>query len=110
VSFYEIIAKRRSVRKFKEKNVPKKVLLRILDAGRWAPSAGNTQPWHFIVVTDANIKRRLAKVYTELAVRLGLNFLQNVLVIWQLEAVHGTSLTWQKFPSCLLFVFLFLKR
>jgi len=35
-----------------------------LDAARWAPSAGNTQPWHFIVITEANIKQKIADVCT----------------------------------------------
>jgi len=36
------------------------VLDKILEAGRQAPSAGNRQPWHFIVVTDEEIKKELS--------------------------------------------------
>jgi nitroreductase len=43
---------RRSVRNFKDKPVPEPLIRRILEAGRFAPSAGNSQPWKFIVVTD----------------------------------------------------------
>ncbi|MGC8938930.1 MAG: nitroreductase family protein [Candidatus Bathyarchaeia archaeon] len=57
MDFYEVVAKRRSVRKFMEKPIPEEVLIRVLDAGRLAPSAGNTQPWHFIIITDADVKR-----------------------------------------------------
>ncbi len=43
---------RRSVRNFKEDPVPEPLIRRVLEAGRFAPSAGNCQPWKFVVVTD----------------------------------------------------------
>ena len=48
------ILERRSVRNFKSKPVPDHLIRRVLEAGRFAPSAGNCQPWKFIVVTDTN--------------------------------------------------------
>ncbi len=42
--------------------IPEDVLNRILEAGRLAPSAGNRQPWHFIVITDPEIKHKLSQV------------------------------------------------
>jgi len=46
----EAIRTRRSVRAFKPNPIPKKVLEELLDVCRWAPSGGNTQPWHFAVL------------------------------------------------------------
>jgi nitroreductase/NAD-dependent dihydropyrimidine dehydrogenase PreA subunit len=43
---------RRSVRNFKDKPVPESFITRVLEAGRFAPSGGNCQPWKFIVVTN----------------------------------------------------------
>jgi nitroreductase/NAD-dependent dihydropyrimidine dehydrogenase PreA subunit len=43
---------RRSVRNFRDKPVPEHLIRRVLEAGRFAPSAGNCQPWRFIVVTN----------------------------------------------------------
>lgn len=60
MEFYEVIKKRKSVRKYRPDPIPDDVLNRILDAGRIAPSAKNLQPWHFIVVKDPNIKKELA--------------------------------------------------
>jgi len=57
VDFDEVVLKRRSIRKFREDPVSERVLLKILEAGRWAPSAGNCQPWRFIVVTDVEVKK-----------------------------------------------------
>ena len=57
----DVILDRRSVRKYKPEKVPKEVLKRILEAGRYAPSAANKQPWHFILVTDSMIKEKLSQ-------------------------------------------------
>lgn len=48
----DVIFRRRSVRYYKKKQVPEYLIQRILEAGRFAPSAGNAQPWKFIVVQD----------------------------------------------------------
>lgn len=58
---FEAIQKRHSVRAYFRNEVPRKKLERILEAGRLAPSAGNIQPWHFIVVTDAHKRKKLSK-------------------------------------------------
>ncbi len=47
-----LIMNRRSVRNFKRDPVPEPLIRRVLEAGRFAPSAGNHQPWKFTVVTD----------------------------------------------------------
>ena len=46
----KLLKDRRSVRKFKKKAVPKKIIDKILEAGRWAPSGLNNQPWKFMVL------------------------------------------------------------
>lgn len=55
----EAIKKRRSIRKFLDKEIPEEHLRAILECGRLAPSAGNRQPWVFIVVKDPNLKQKL---------------------------------------------------
>lgn len=52
---------RRSNRLFKSREVPRELLERILEAGRFAPSAGNCQPYKFIVITDRKIINELEK-------------------------------------------------
>ncbi len=51
----ETILKRRSVRIYKKEQVPEFMVKRILEAGRFAPSAGNCQPWKFIVLRDPEV-------------------------------------------------------
>lgn len=58
---FEAIRGRRSIRRFTPEDVDDEALLKILDAARWAPSAGNLQPWRFIVVRSRERRRRLAE-------------------------------------------------
>lgn len=58
----QAIRGRRSIRKFQSRDVPEEKLMEILEAGRWAPSASNFQPWRFIVVRDKGIRGALARV------------------------------------------------
>ena len=50
------------MRAFADRPIPDAALDRILDAGRRAPSSKNTQPWEFVVVTDADRLRQLSEV------------------------------------------------
>ena len=52
---------RRSIRKFKSQPVPQEFIDKILEAGTWAPSAGNVQPWHIYLVYHAEVKQKLAQ-------------------------------------------------
>lgn len=56
-----VIRERRSVRRFKPDPVPRAAIARCIAAARLAPSAENTQPWHFIVVDDSHQREALAK-------------------------------------------------
>ncbi len=58
---FEAIKKRRSIRAFKNIDVSDEIVEKLIDAARWAPSAGNIQPWEFIVVRNLDAKRRLAE-------------------------------------------------
>src|SRR5208337_4930222 len=51
----KVILQRRSVRLYKHDQVPEFMIKRILEAGRFAPSAGNCQPWKFIVLRDPSL-------------------------------------------------------
>jgi len=51
---------RRSVRKFRDRPVPRELIEQILEAARWAPSPHGRQPWRFIVLTRPELKNLLA--------------------------------------------------
>ena len=60
LNLLDIIKDRRSVKEYSSREVSKEVLFRILEAGRWAPSAHNAQPWRFIVIKDSALKHKIA--------------------------------------------------
>jgi nitroreductase len=60
----EAIRNRRSIRRYQRKDVPEEKLTQVLEAGRWAPSAHNSQCRQFIVVRNENTRRELAKIAT----------------------------------------------
>ena len=62
---YECIRTRRTVREFKPDPVPEAIVQKILQAGRWAPSSSNTQPWHFVVVRARETIAALGRIATQ---------------------------------------------
>ena len=58
---FEAVQKRRSVRAYEPTPIPEDIMGRVLESARLSPSASNRQPWHFIVVTDAEKKKALSK-------------------------------------------------
>ena len=56
----ELIRSRRSIRRYQERAVPIKKIRHILSMATWAPSAHNSQPWRFIIITNKKMKTRLA--------------------------------------------------
>jgi len=56
----EAIKRRRSIRAFEEKPIEEDKLLRVLEAGRLAPSAKNRQEWRYVLVKDKEVRRKLA--------------------------------------------------
>jgi len=57
----EAVKDRRSIRAFKNQDVPAEIVQKLIDAAQWAPSAGNIQSWEFIIVRKPEIKRRLVE-------------------------------------------------
>jgi len=57
----QAIFDRRSIRKFLNKSVEEEKVLKIIDAGRWAPSAGNLQDWQFIIIRDAGTRLQISE-------------------------------------------------
>lgn len=56
-----LLKRRRSIRRYRPDPVPEAMITQLLEAGRWAPSATNRQPWTFIVIRDAAVRRQVAQ-------------------------------------------------
>jgi F420 biosynthesis protein FbiB-like protein len=57
----ELVAGRRSIRRYESEPVPAETVERLIEAARWAPSAHNRQPWRFALLAAAVWKERLAR-------------------------------------------------
>lgn len=63
--FLMLVRTRRSIRSFKPDPVPDEYVRNIIEAARFAPSGGNSQPWEFVVVKDQEIKDRIVAMVKE---------------------------------------------
>jgi nitroreductase len=59
----EAIKTRRSIRHFTQEPVPESLIRELLEAAMFAPSAGNQQPWHFVVIDDEKLLQQIPTVH-----------------------------------------------
>ena len=68
-NFFDLVKTRRSVRKFKSVPIPEEHITQMLDAARLAPTAGNRQPWKFLVIQDPQIIEQLKQACIQLRIK-----------------------------------------
>ncbi|MBU4485780.1 MAG: nitroreductase family protein [Candidatus Delongbacteria bacterium] len=61
MNFLDLANKRYSVRNYSDKPVEKKNIYKCIEAARLSPSACNSQPWHFVIIDDIDLKNKIAK-------------------------------------------------
>lgn len=61
-SVFDTIKKRRTIHRFEDKPVDEEKIKKILNAGRWAPSWTNSQPWKFAIIRDQETKDEISEV------------------------------------------------
>lgn len=71
----KVIKNRRSIRKFKEKQITDSELQEILDCALYAPNAGNQQKWHFTVIQNKDMLERMERILKENMMNSGVDFL-----------------------------------
>ncbi|MEX0945290.1 MAG: nitroreductase family protein [Balneolaceae bacterium] len=57
--FLQLMKRRRTIRDFSEKDVPREIIENCLQTAGTAPNGANMQPWHFVVVSDPEVKRKI---------------------------------------------------
>ncbi len=64
-AYLQVVRRRRSLRSgfLKDEPVTEEHITQILEAARWAPSAGNSQPWEFLVIRDGETRNRIVEIY-----------------------------------------------
>lgn len=63
--FYRKLRRRRTVREFSDRPVPREIVENCILAAASAPSGANQQPWHFVVVSDPEIKKKIREAAEE---------------------------------------------
>ena len=63
MDLFEAMHTQRAIRRYKPDPVPDEDITKILKATVHAPSGGNRQPWHFVVVRDAELRKKLGELY-----------------------------------------------
>ena len=66
MDLFEAMFSQRQITRFKPDPVPREAIEKIIDAAIKAPSGGNTQPWHFVAITDRDLIARIGGIYKEL--------------------------------------------
>ncbi len=95
----DAIRKRRSIREFKEKKVSRDLLYKIVDAGIWAPSGLNNQPWRFVLVLDAETRDKLAGQTTYSHIILAAPSL--IVVLLDKSAMYNEVKDYQSAGACI---------
>jgi nitroreductase len=60
MNVFDAIKTRRSIRSFEDKPIEEEKLMRVLEAGRLAPSAKNLQEWRYVIIKDRELRRKIA--------------------------------------------------
>jgi nitroreductase len=77
VGLFEALYSTRALRRFKPDPVPDELLFQVIDAAIRAPAGGNLQVWRFLVVRDAEKRRRIGEMYWETWTRYGKEYLED---------------------------------
>jgi nitroreductase len=105
MDIFDAIADRTSIRRFRQAAVPDEDIRRILDAGRRAPSANNTQPWSFLVIQDAETLKKMAGAVREMVDRM-IPYAEDEKQAQRLAAYKGTYYTFFENAPVVIAVFM----
>jgi len=105
MDLFEAIQGRKSIRKFKRTPVSDEDIKKILEAGRRAPSASNTQPWRFVVIKDRALLVKMADAVREMVDRM-IPFAKDEKQAQRLAAYKGTFYTFFEHAPVVIAVFM----
>lgn len=89
------IIERRSVRNYRSRPVPDHLIRRVLEAGRFAPSGGNCQPWKFVVVTDKALIKEMDESIVQVCTMMHAaytddNLVKNLVPLYEANPTPGS--------------------
>ena len=62
MDLFNLIKTRRSIRRFTDKPVSDDLIIKVIEAGTWAPSGKNNQPWKFAIIKDKDLKEQVSEL------------------------------------------------
>lgn len=104
MELFDAIHGRKSIRRFKQTPVPDEDIRKILDAGRWAPSANNTQPWSFLVIKDKELLKQMAEAVRAMIDRM-IPFAENEKQAQRLAAYKSNYYTFFEHAPVVIAIF-----
>ena len=105
MDLFDAIKGRTSIRRFKQSSVPDDDIRKILEAGRLAPSANNTQPWSFLVIKDKETLKKMAAAVREMVDRM-IPYAEDEKQAQRLGAYKGTYYTFFENAPVVIAVFM----
>ena len=105
MDLFDAIKGRTSIRRFKQAAVPDEDIVKILDAGRLAPSSNNTQPWSFLVIKDRAVLAKMAEAVRQQVDRM-IPFAEDEKQAQRLAAYKGTYYTFFEKAPVVIAVFM----
>jgi nitroreductase len=105
MDLFDAIRERKSIRRFKQTPVPDDDIKKIIEAGRWAPSANNTQPWSFLAIKDRAVLRQMAEAVRTMIDRM-MPFAESEKQAQRLAAYKGNYYTFFEHAPAVIAVFL----
>ena len=105
MNLFEAIKGRKSIRRYKQTPVPDADIEKILDAGRRAPSANNTQPWSFLVIKDRAVLASMAAAVRVMIDRM-IPFAENEKQSQRLAAYKSNYYTFFEHAPAMIIVFM----
>ncbi|NTW57815.1 MAG: hypothetical protein HGA43_01450 [Nitrospirae bacterium] len=105
MNLFDAIKGRKSIRRFKHTPVPDEDIRNILDAGRLAPSANNTQPWSFLVIKDNETLKKMAGAVRDMVDRM-IPYAEDEKQAQRLAAYKGTYYTFFENAPVVIAVFM----
>ena len=85
--FLDLVKKRRSIREFEPDPIPDEYIRKIMEAGRWAMSGANSQPWEFVVVKNRDTIAEMERIYSSEYVQA-----RNALELTRIEEFRNPSI------------------
>ena len=96
----KVIKERRSIRKFEEKDIPLDSIMTILEAGRWAPSGMNNQPWRFLVISKDDVRKESLATCTKYG-KIILRANKLVVVLIDKQVMYNETKDHQAIGACI---------